>query len=204
MTPATAFWIACAIHAYVLIGFLVGVWGMRLSDTKEMPATALGVAALWPITIWICAFWQIGKLAAPIGRLILRCASKLALVVAVLSGAAACDDHALYVRVLSVYDGDTFTARWPSGEVRHVRVRGVDAPEMKGQCDAEKEGAIRARDRARALLGDRVELRKLGIDKYGRTLAIVVLTDGRTLDGVLVSEGLGRPYHGERRMGWCS
>jgi len=40
-------------------------------------------------------------------------------------------------------------------------------------------------------------------DRYGRTIALVQLPDGRDLGELLISRGLGRPYHGERRHGWC-
>lgn len=48
--------------------------------------------------------------------------------------------------VVSVYDGDTFTVEaevWPGMTWRgSVRVAGVDAPEIQGECDAEREQAI--------------------------------------------------------------
>ncbi len=39
-------------------------------------------------------------------------------------------------------------------------------------------------------------------DKFGRLLAQVKLEDGRYLAGVLIREGLGRPWTG-RREPWC-
>jgi len=47
--------------------------------------------------------------------------------------------------VTSVYDADTFRvniADWPAiiGERIPIRVHGIDAPEIKGQCEAEKRG----------------------------------------------------------------
>lgn len=45
--------------------------------------------------------------------------------------------------VVSVYDGDTFTVEarpWPGMTLRtSVRVRGVDTPEIRGKCQAEKD-----------------------------------------------------------------
>lgn len=71
--------------------------------------------------------------------------------------------------VKSVYDGDTLTARCPSGEVK-VRVFGIDAPEM-----GQKPWGERARDALRSLLSDRssIRLQVKDQDRYGRTVAQV-------------------------------
>jgi len=59
--------------------------------------------------------------------------------------------------VVSVDDGDTLTVNaypWPGMTIRTaVRVNGVDTPEIRGLCDAEKELAKRARDYVRATVG---------------------------------------------------
>lgn len=111
--------------------------------------------------------------------------------------------------VLSVYDGDTFTARahiWPGHYVEtSVRVLGIDTPEIRGECQREKDLAVMARDRARELLGATVSLRQVEPDKYGgRVDAYVTLGDGRDLAETLLSEGLGRPYDGGKRKSWCN
>ena len=60
-------------------------------------------------------------------------------------------------RVVSVYDGDTMTvgaAPWPGLTARtSVRVAGVDTPEIRGKCQAEKDLAVRARDFVRSSVG---------------------------------------------------
>lgn len=48
----------------------------------------------------------------------------------------------------------------------------------------------------------RIEVGRRSRDRYGRTLARVAI-DGRDLVELLVGVGLARPYHGERRLGWC-
>ena len=64
--------------------------------------------------------------------------------------------------VVSVYDGDTLTvdaSPWPGFTVRtSVRIDGIDTPEIRGKCDAEKALAVQARDRLRALAGSTVQL----------------------------------------------
>ena len=52
--------------------------------------------------------------------------------------------------VLRVIDGDTFEARvriWPGMDVTtKVRLRGIDAPEMRARCEDERVKALAARD----------------------------------------------------------
>ena len=110
--------------------------------------------------------------------------------------------------VVSVYDGDTLTVNaypWPGMTIRTaVRVNGIDTPEIRGLCDAEKELAKRARDYVRATVGDHVQLTNITLGKYaGRVIADVLLADGRSLTAPLIAEGLGREYHGGTRLGWC-
>lgn len=102
--------------------------------------------------------------------------------------------------VRRVIDGDTIVMT--SGE--RVRVANVDAPEMRCRCEAECYLAQRATQVTRMLTRDGVFLaRQPNRDRYRRTLARVVLRDGRDLGEVLVARGLGRSYHGERRLSWC-
>jgi endonuclease YncB( thermonuclease family) len=112
-------------------------------------------------------------------------------------------------RVLKVQDGDTFLAEahvWPGHHVRvRIRIRGVDAPELKGACAAERAAAERARDALDRLIHGRpVEMRNIGGDKYfGRVLADVRTSDAGDLGAWLLDRDLARPYRGGRRAGWC-
>ncbi len=110
-------------------------------------------------------------------------------------------------RVVSVYDGDTLTvdaAPWPGLTARtSVRVAGVDTPEIRGKCQAEKDQAIRARDFVRATVGATVQLTKIRHGKYAGRVVADVWVNGRKLSDLLIAENLGRPYHGGRREGWC-
>lgn len=98
-------------------------------------------------------------------------------------------------------DGDTYICR---GE--RIRLENVDAPELHARCDAELEAARAARAFAQAALDGareiKIEIGRRARDRYGRTLAHV-LVDGKDLGELLVGVGLARPYHGERRRGWC-
>lgn len=109
--------------------------------------------------------------------------------------------------VLLVTDGDTFRARievWPSVEVvTAVRLRGIDTPELRGKCVAERERAIAARERLRALLTGRVTIEAVEPDKYSGRVDARVMANGQDVAAVLVAEGLARPYAGGTRQGWC-
>jgi len=112
-------------------------------------------------------------------------------------------------KVIKVYDGDTFTVEaypWPGLEAKaSVRVNGVDTPEIRGKCDAEKEKAIEAREYVKGLiLGEVVLLENIKHGKYaGRVVAEVILDGGENLADKIISQGLGREYHGGKREGWC-
>lgn len=112
-------------------------------------------------------------------------------------------------RVISVLDGDTLRAAarvWPGQEITvNVRIRGIDAPEMKSRCEAERRAAERARFALEALVGPgAVRLRAVGGGKYyGRVVADVEAADGTTVGAALLSLNLVRPYGGGRRAPWC-
>jgi endonuclease YncB( thermonuclease family) len=111
--------------------------------------------------------------------------------------------------VLSVLDGDTFLAEahvWPGQYVVvNVRVRGIDAPEMKSRCAAERQAAEAARDLLSGLLAPgTVSISNIGSAKYyGRVLADVVTGDGKVVARMLLDRGAVRPYRGGKRGGWC-
>ena len=111
--------------------------------------------------------------------------------------------------VVRVLDGDTFEARvnlWPGLEVTtRVRLRGIDAPEMKARCGEERVKAEAARDALRNLLdqGD-VGISHVTLDKYGgRVLAAAATRVTPDVSAALLDAGAVRPYSGGRREGWC-
>lgn len=95
-------------------------------------------------------------------------------------------------------DGDTLAC----GASR-VRIIGLDAPELRGRCPAETTLAHQAQARLDHLVAGGITIHPQRRDRYGRTLAVVRDARGRDVAAVLVREGLARPNHGERRMGWC-
>lgn len=113
-------------------------------------------------------------------------------------------------RVVRIVDGDTLIVRariWLGQEVETaVRLDGIDAPELKSSCAAEREMAGRARDVIAGLAdGRRVVLRDVRYGKFaGRVLARIETDAGQDLASALLERGLGRVYRGGRRAGWCN
>jgi len=109
--------------------------------------------------------------------------------------------------VVSVYDGDTLTVDahpWPGMALRTaVRLRGIDTPEIRGRCKAEKIAARLARDKLAELTTDGILLKNISLDKYGGRVDADVITGSGNAATVLIELGLGRPYTGGKRAGWC-
>ena len=109
--------------------------------------------------------------------------------------------------VLLVTDGDTFRARvevWPGIDaVTAVRIRGIDTPEIKGKCPAEKAAALEAKARLAVLLNGQVQLLHVEPDKLAGRVDADVIVDGKPIAAILIAEGLARPYTGGARQGWC-
>lgn len=106
------------------------------------------------------------------------------------------------------YDGDTFAVIVPGlpDELARVsvRVRGVDTPEIKGACEAEKEAAIRAREFTSTWLASHDwQICELKWGKYGGRVVADVVQESRNLAQDLIVRGLGREYNGGARKGWC-
>lgn len=125
-------------------------------------------------------------------------------------------------QLVRVIDGDTLqvtvtaraATRLPGQDVElatavveTVRLAGVNAPETRGKCEAEK-AAARA---ARLFLEERLRGAKLEVvtrgeerEKFGRVLADVEV-GGASVTQELIRRGLADPYAGGARdlMRWC-
>ncbi len=112
-------------------------------------------------------------------------------------------------KVLRVVDGDTFVAEarvWPGHAVTvSVRIRGIDAPEIRSRCAAERAAARRARAVLGRLLGDGpVTVSNIGGDKYyGRVLADVTTAGGEDVGPAMLRLGAARAYGGKTRQKMC-
>jgi len=100
-----------------------------------------------------------------------------------------------------VVDGDTFRLRG-----QRVRIADIDAPEIRpSRCAREADLGARATSRLLSLLNaGRFTLDPWpgrDTDRHGRLLRVVTRR-GESLGGMLVDEGLARPWTGRRRP-WC-
>lgn len=113
-------------------------------------------------------------------------------------------------QVISVYDGDSFRVNVAGvhpllGSDIGIRVYGVDTPEMRGKCEAEKVMAKRAKKFVEQVIGTAtmIELRDVRRDKYFRINAVVVV-DGKSLGAMLIQRKLAYPYFGDTKKNWCN
>ena len=108
-----------------------------------------------------------------------------------------------------VVDGDTIAVRvtiWLNQELTVlVRIRGIDAPEMRSRCAEERDLADRARARLALMTGDGpVVLTNITGEKYwGRVLADIATAEGGDVAAAMLAAGLARPYSGGTRLSWC-
>lgn len=103
---------------------------------------------------------------------------------------------------LPCYDGDTCTFTIPGvhpffGQKISVRIRGIDTPEIRGKCEAEKSKAKETRDFLRNLLRNagRIDLVDAERGKYFRIVAFV-RADGIDVVSLMIQRGLGRETGG--------
>lgn len=100
---------------------------------------------------------------------------------------------------LRVLDGDTIEVE---GEV--IRLENIDAPETdRARCDAERLLGERAKADIELLLPNDTQIRRAGKDKYGRTLARLMVFDGADVGDTLIEMGSAVPYDGGKRPSWC-
>jgi micrococcal nuclease len=122
--------------------------------------------------------------------MIRRTALPLLLISATLSAwssPARCQDAGgaeLAGRVVSIADGDTLAVLRADRTQVKIRLHGIDSPET-GQ-----DFGNRAKEAAAAMaFGKDVIIRPVDRDKYGRTVAEVILPDGRSMNHELVRDG---------------
>lgn len=110
--------------------------------------------------------------------------------------------------VVSVYDGDTFTADLNCAQPVFcqklgIRILGIDTPEMSDKRPDMQVLARRAKDRLSELLSapNRVILKSVSRDKYFR-LDATITSNGKDVATTLLNEGLARPYTGVGPKPW--
>jgi len=114
-------------------------------------------------------------------------------------------------KVISVYDGDTLKVNIDSfpdiiGKNIRIRLKDIDAPEIKGKCQKEIDLAILARDYLRRVINEsnHIELRNIERGKYFRIAADLFL-DGENISGNLIKKKLVRKYSTkDKKRNWCN
>src|SRR5438105_4120602 len=91
-------------------------------------------------------------------------------------------------RVVGVTNGDTIKVMH-NGKAEKIRLHGIDCPE-KGQAFGTKAKQFTSE----MVFGKDVTVHVTDTDKYGRTVADVILPDGRVLNRELVAAGLAWWY----------
>ena len=135
------------------------------------------------------------------------------------SGASPLPSKIYEAIVVKVIDGDTLEVKiklWDDLEkTARLRIRGIDAPELRGKCRQEKILAKRARDHLRAFLGiqkarkkkkkqqAKVFLHNVQPGKYHREIADVFTAQGQNVADELVRAKLARRYLSGKRASWC-
>lgn len=115
------------------------------------------------------------------------------------------------------YDGDTITFNLPYfhpiiGNNISIRVAGINTPEIRGKCKAEKELADTAKEMVKVLLADAnniellnmsSELLNMSRGKYFRIIADIV-ADGKSVKEALIENNLAVAYDGgTKTKDWC-
>jgi endonuclease YncB( thermonuclease family) len=114
------------------------------------------------------------------------------------------------VDVIRTIDGDTFEARvhlWPGLDMTtRVRLRGIDAAELKARCPEELRLAEAASAALRDLLNQGgVTITNIGPDKYnGRVVADAATSRTPDVSAAMLVSGHARSYGGGRRGSWCN
>ncbi len=91
-------------------------------------------------------------------------------------------------RVVGVADGDTITVLH-NGKGERIRLHGIDCPEKR------QAFGNRAKQFTSTLVfGNTVTVQVMDRDRYGRTVGVVLLPDGRSLNHELVRAGLAWWY----------
>ena len=111
-------------------------------------------------------------------------------------------------RNVQVYDGDTFTADvdvFPGMAYRgRVRIRGIDAPELRTRNACERRRAEDAREVLDVLLHSApVTVRNVQLGKYAGRVVADVYAGNVSAAQYMIENDMARAYSGGARKGWC-
>ena len=96
-------------------------------------------------------------------------------------------------KVIHVIDGDTVILE----DNRHIRLIGINTPEIDHENNRAEAGALEARDYLARILGNHTKVYLYydmeRYDRYKRTLAHIFLPDGRNIQQLILERGLATP-----------
>jgi endonuclease YncB( thermonuclease family) len=87
-------------------------------------------------------------------------------------------------KVINVHDGDTITVIDQHNQKFHIRLQGIDAPELK-----QTFGSVSQQNLSRLVLGKQVTIYWTKVDKYRRTVGTIML-DGQDMNIEQIKAGL--------------
>ncbi|MCY4561251.1 MAG: thermonuclease family protein [Flavobacteriaceae bacterium] len=115
-------------------------------------------------------------------------------------------------KVNYVYDGDTFYADLNCNfdvfcKKIPIRIARIDTPEIRGDCQKEKDKAKEAKNYLNNLLNNAqtIEIKNVERGKYFRIVADVYI-DGELYADKIIHRGLATPYgdaYGWKKKNWC-
>jgi len=116
-------------------------------------------------------------------------------------------------KIIRVIDGDTVEIEAnflppPLKPSLKLRIYGIDTPEKKSRakCELEAELSKKATTFTQKVINESIS-RKIKIrkwDKYGGRVLGDIILDGKSLEALLLNEGLAKPYDGGKKFSWCN
>lgn len=115
------------------------------------------------------------------------------------------------VKYIETIDGDTVIFDLHDvpkyfGENAHIRIKGIDAPELHSNNSCEKKAALKAKEKVSQILiaAKIINLTEIGKEKYGRILANII-ADDTNIGEILLKEKLAIRYQGKtkKKLNWC-
>ena len=110
---------------------------------------------------------------------------RLALILIFVSISFVCSAQRFTVKVVSISDGDTFTAINKDNLQLKIRVFGIDAPEKKQAYGSKSKEFLSS-----LIFGKNISIDVQSKDGYGRYLAYVYSPEGKDVSLLMIHEGM--------------
>jgi len=100
----------------------------------------------------------------------------------------AANKETIYARVVGISDGDTITVLAEGNKRMKIRLQGIDAPER-----SQAFGMRSRQNLAKLIFGKNVQIKSHGLDKYSRTLGVILIED-QDINEQMVKDGFAWFY----------